>query len=216
MKNSYQLTSLGALILMAAANGRANQLYVGADGGGAFQQNVSIRGGTGFGGAGGDVKFQTGSRAGAFVGYGFCKYFSAELDVSDIYNRITQAGQTPFSASSPGGSAHLNEIPILIKGEFTWPLGAFKPYIGVGVGAMIGMFDSSNITGTTGNYSDTDFTFAYQGEAGLRYSFTRHIDLGVAYEFVGTTDHEWRDSGIPLKTDGTMTQSILGTFSYRF
>jgi OmpA-OmpF porin, OOP family len=221
MKNSYKVTPIGAALLLAAANSHANGLYVGADGGGAFQQDVSIRNGSGFGGAAGDVKFDTGWRAGADIGYGFNKYFSAEFDGSVIYNRINTIGTQPLSVTSPGGSAHLAEAPLLINGIFTWPLGRFKPYVGLGVGAAAGFFHSYNVVGSflpgqNPAYHDTDLTFAYQAEAGLRFSLTHHIDLGVAYKFVGTTDHEWTDNSVTLKTDGTMTHTILGTFTYRF
>jgi OOP family OmpA-OmpF porin len=209
MKNSYKVASLGTVLLLSAANSRANQLYVGADGGGAFQQSVSIRDNSGFNSSGGDVKFDTGWRAEGYVGYNFCKYFSTELDGGLIYNRINAVG------NQQGTSAHLDEVPILLNGVFTWPIGRLKPYVGIGVGASIETFDGSNIT-PVGTYRSTDVTFAYQGEAGLEYSLTRHIDLGVAYKFVGTTDQKWTDDSISLKTNGTMTHTILGTLTFRF
>jgi OOP family OmpA-OmpF porin len=210
MKNIYKATPIGAALLLAAANSHANQLYLGVDGGGAFQQTISIRDNSGFNG-GGNIKFNTGWRVDGDIGYGFNKYFSTELNAGLIYNQINSIG------NQQGTSAHLDEVPILINGIFTWPLGKLKPYVGVGVGVAITTFDGSNITGTpTGSYRDTDTTLAYQGEAGLRYSLTRHLDLGVEYKFVGTTDHKWSDNSIVLKTDGTMTHTILGTFTYRF
>jgi len=42
------------------------------------------------------------------------------------------------------------------------------------------------------------------------------MDLGVAYKFVGTADHNWHNNNITLKTDGTMTHTILATFTWRF
>jgi len=209
MKNSYKMTPIGAALLLAAANSDANGLYVGVDGGGAFQQSISIRDNSGFNSNGGDVKFDTGWRAGGYVGYNFCKYFSTELDSGLIYNRINTVG------NQQGTDAHLDETPILLNGIFSWPIGKLRPYVGIGVGAAIETFDGSNIT-PVGTYRSTDVTFAYQGEAGLEYSLTRHIDLGVAYKFVGTTDQTWNDDSIALKTDGTMTHTILGTFTYRF
>lgn len=214
MKNSYKAASIGATLLLAASS-QAGQFYLGGDGGVAFQQNTAVRDNSGFNGQSGDMKFNTGWRAGGVVGYSFCKYFSTEVDASVIYNRINQIGTMPFSSTTPG-EAHLDEVPLLVNGVFTWPLGKFKPYVGVGLGAAMGIFDSKNIIGAGGNYSDTDYTLAYQGEVGFRYTIINNLDLGVAYKFVGTTDHDWKDNNISLKTDGTMTHTIVGTISYRF
>lgn len=214
MKKSYKTTTLGAALLLAA-NAHAGEWYVGAEGGGAFQQDVSIRDNTNPYGNGGDVKFDAGYRAGGDVGYSFCKYFSTELDASDIHNNINTVGD---SLSSIGASAHLDEIPLLVNGVFTWPMGNFKPYVGAGAGAAIGIVDSSNIYGLvpSGTYRDTDYTFAWQGEAGFNYAVARHLDLGVVYKFVGTTENDWNDDKVPLKTDGTMTHTIMGTITWRF
>jgi opacity protein-like surface antigen len=51
---------------------------------------------------------------------------------------------------------------------------------------------------------------------GISYTVVSHLELGVVYKFTGTTDHDWTDSGVSLKTDGTMTQSIMATVTYRF
>ncbi|HEY3762808.1 MAG TPA: outer membrane beta-barrel protein [Verrucomicrobiae bacterium] len=221
MKYSSKITPIGAVLLLVAANSQADGLYAGVDGGGAFQQDTTIKNSTGFGGVPGHVKFNTGFRAGLDMGYEFNKYFSAEFDGSVIYNDINTIGTQPLSMTSPGGKAHLGEAPLLINGIFTWPLGRFKPYVGVGIGPAIGFFDSYNVVGSylpgqNPSYKDSDLTFAYQLQAGFKFSVTEHIDLGVGYKFVGTTEHEWTDNSVTLKTDGTMTHSILGTFTYRF
>ncbi len=214
MKNSYKFTFIGATLLLAASS-QAGQFYVGVDGGAVFQNNPGIRSGTGFGGSSGDVKFDTGWRAGGVIGYSFCNYFSTELDASVIYNRINQIGNQPLSPV--GANAHLDEFPLLVNGVFTWPLGKFRPYAGIGVGAAVGNFEGNNIPGSTNpSYRNTDVTFAYQAEVGISYTVVNHLDLGVAYKFTGTTDHDWTDNGVPLKTDGTMAQSIMGTITYRF
>lgn len=205
--------------LLLAANARAGEWYVGADGGAAFQQNISIRGNTSSFGNGGDLKFDTGWRAGADVGYSFCKYFAVELDASDIHNEINAIG--PNSLSSVGANAHLDEVPLLVNGVFTWPLGNFKPYVGVGVGAALGFFDGYNIPGSyfpgaNPTYRDTDCTLAYQGELGFQYSVSQRLDVGIAYKFVGTTDNDWNANNSPFKTDGTMTHTIMGTITFRF
>ena len=217
------MTTVGATLLLAAASGHAqfaDKLYFDVDGGGAFQQDIAIKNGTGFGNPPGNVKFDTGWRAGADVGYNFCKYFAAEVESGVIWNDINM-GSSPALSAIPSAKAHLEEVPLLVNGIYKFPLeGSFKPYVGVGVGGVFGIFDSSNIPGSgpgaAPTYRDTDCVFAYQAEAGFKYSVSTHMDLGVAYKFVGTTDHNWHDNNITLKTDGTMTHTILATFTWRF
>ena len=223
MKNSHKLTTAGALVLLAATSGHAqsaDKFYVNVDGGVAFQSDVAIKGGTGFVGPGGDIKFDTGFRAGAELGYKLNRSFALELETGVIVNSINQVGIQKLSDVS--ASAQLDEIPLLLNCVYSFPLkGHFKPYIGVGAGMMIGIFDGSKIPGSyfpgqSQSYNDTEYVFAYQAEAGLKYSVSKHIDLGLAYKFVGTTDYSWSANSINLKTDGTMTHSIEATITWRF
>lgn len=224
MKKSHKLTTAGATLLLAAANGHAqfaDKFYLDVDGGGAFQQNVAIKNNTGFNISppSGGIHFNTGFRAGLDAGYNFCESFAVELDTGVIQNTIRTVGQYQLSAYN--ANAQLDEIPLLVNFIYRFPIkGSFKPYVGAGVGGVSGIFDSSNIPfsgpGANPTYSDTDYTFAYQAEAGFKYSLGKNTALGVAYKFVGTTDHSWTDNSINLKTAGTMAQSIEATFTWRF
>jgi OmpA-OmpF porin, OOP family len=209
----FGLVSAAALLL-AATNGRAqyiNNFFLGVNAGGAFQQQVAIQ--NGFNGLPGDLKFSPGWTVDGDVGYSFSRFLSADLDCGIIWNNITTVGDQPLAGV---GSAHLAEIPLLVDGVFTYPLGHFKPYLGAGLGSAVGIFDSSNIPGSGPSFSDTDVTFAYQAEAGLKYSLSHNIELGLAYRFVGTSRHSWTDNGINLSTDGTMTHLIEATFTWKF
>ena len=220
MKNSHKLTTVGATLLLAATGGyaqSADKFYVNVDGGAAFQNDVTID--PAINGPGNTIKFDTGFRAGAELGYNINRSFAVELEVGIIRNTINQAGNQPLS--SYGANAELNEIPLLVNGIYTFQLkGDFKPYVGVGVGMMAGILNSSKVTGLSSNnnptYDGTDYTFAYQAELGFKYLLNKHINLGLAYKFTGTTDHSWTDNNINLKTDGTMTHSIEATFTWRF
>jgi len=225
MKNSYKLTTVGTTLLLTALAGRAQaadsgeKFYVNVDAGGAFQTDIAIKNSTGFVGPGGDIKFDTGFRAGVEFGYNFNQSFSAELEAGIIRNTINQVGIQDLS--SVGADAELDEIPLMVNGIYKIPLkGNFKPYVGVGVGAVVGIFDSSNIPGSSSDsnpkYSDADFTFAYQAEVGFKYELGQNAELGLVYKFIGTTDHGWKDNNIELKADGTMTHAIEATFGWRF
>ena len=220
INSSHGIAAAGATLFLTAAHGHAqfaNNFYIGADAGGSFQQSVSIMDNTGFGGSGGDIKFQTGWNTGGYVGYKFCDYFSAQLDSGIVWNNLTVIGNQTLSGVA---AAHLEEVPLLVNGIFTFPLGNFKPYAGVGVGTVFGILNGDNIPGSgpppNPTYHDTDATFAYQVQVGLGYAVTKHIDLAVAYKFMGTTDHNWNDNNISLKTSGTMTHMLEASVTWRF
>lgn len=221
ISHSHRVAAVGATALLAAMSGHAqvadaiaSHLYIGAEGGVALAQNMAIRDGTGFNGAGGDVKFQTGWRADGYVGYNVCRYFAAQLDSGAIWNNINTIGDQPLSGVA---SAHLEQVPVVAEGIFRYPLGRFKPYLLGGAGADFGCFKGNlQSLGGPPNYNDTDSTFAYEGGIGFTYSLTRHLDVGAAYKFFGTTDHGWTSGGIALKTGGTMEHTFDATLSWRF
>ena len=66
------------------------------------------------------------------------------------------------------------------------------------------------------SYSSTDFTFAYQATAGLKYAINETMEVGIAYKFIGTTDHSWSANNVNFDTDGTMTHAILANFTWKF
>jgi opacity protein-like surface antigen len=222
MNGSCGLAAAGATLLLGASHGQAqvaDHLYLGLEGGAAFQQDVTILDNTGFGGGSGKIKFDTGGRVGVDIGYRFSDYIAVELDPGVILNSITAVGSNNDPLPS-GSSANLDEIPIVVNGVFTYPLGNFHPYAGFGLGAAIGVFESSSIPGSAfppnSTYDDTDVTFAYQFQLGCKYALSKNVDVGFAYKFLGTTDHSWNDNNINLKTDGTATHMLEATLTWRF
>lgn len=219
MKSARKITAVGTTLLVAAtAHSRAqaaDKLYLDINAGPAITQDAAIQNSP-FGNTS-NVQFDNGLRAGLGVGYNVTPSFAAELETGVIWNSVHSIQNNDLSALN--ASADLYQIPILANAIYKPLHGSFQPYIGVGLGGVAGIFDSSNIPlfGPPGaGFSDTDFTFAYQAKVGFKYAVSDHVDLGLAYEFLGTTDHNWTDGGHTLKTDGTMTHAILATFTWRF
>jgi len=224
IKTTHGVAVVGLGAWLAAMSGHAqcadslyNNFYVGVEGGVALAQDSSILDNTGFGGSSTAIKFATGWRAGGYVGYNFGKYFAVQLDSGVIYNDITTVGDQSVSSF---GSAHLEQFPVLVEGVFKYPLGKFKPYITVGLGGDFASFESTGIpfSGPPPNpsYNSSDTTFAYEAGLGFTYSLTRHLDVGAAFKLLGTTDHDWNDNGITLKTDGTVVSTFEATFTWEF
>jgi len=222
MKKSHVLTVAGASTILAAITGHAqctnglSRFYVDADMGAAFQQDAAIKNSP-FGNSG-EVQFDPGLRANIRLGYNLSRSFAAEFETGVVWNSINNFS-TPNGdnkANTLGYSADLYEIPLLANVIYRPLHGAFQPYIGAGCGGVAGMFTSQHIPLFASGFSDTDWTFAYQAEAGLRYVVSKSVQLGIAYQFLGTTEHDWTDSGDTLKTDGTMTHAVVASFIWEF
>jgi opacity protein-like surface antigen len=221
MNNSYKLATAGAALLLAATGGYAQStghFYVNADGGLAIQENTGIRSGS-INSSSGDLHFDSGFRADMQFGYQFNDVFAVELESGIIRNTINEIGIQQLSTVN--ANASLEEIPLMVNTICTIPVkGPIKPYIGLGAGAVAGIFNSSNVPGSgpgpTPNYGDTDFTFAVQAEAGIKYQICRNLELGLGYKFIGTTDHSWHDNDINMRTRGTKTHDIEATLTWRF
>lgn len=187
------------------------KVYVGFDGGAAFQQNITISDTIG---DTDQVTFGTGARLDCQVGYNFTTNWAVELDTGVII--------VPVENSVFLGTDFMNvdfvEVPIMANVIYTRPFGRhFSAYVGGGVGGAF-----SNYNNDFGGSTEGDTTFAYQGLAGLKYRFNERWDLGLTYKFLGTTQHDL-GSGLDsnrnfteFTSNGTKTHSVLLTLTCRF
>jgi opacity protein-like surface antigen len=183
--------------------------YLDGDVGGNLVQDLHIRGA-----GGGKNQVDPGARADVAFGIKWSPYVATEIETGVMGNWLdTSAGQ-PLSAVS--SRAYLNQFPLLGNVIFSAPCAfGLTPYIGGGAGG-IGSVLHSRLNGDWDH--DGDFTFAYQGEAGLKFAITRSIDVGVAYKFLGTLDHTWfnDDPARRVATGNIYNHSILATFTWTF
>lgn len=206
------------LLLAAAAQAQsADKMYLDVRAGVALPQDAAIK--DAFLGNGGNLSFDAGLHAGVNLGYNFCQSLAAELETGVVWNSINSIQGNSLSTGS--ASADLYQIPVLMNVIYKPWHGAFVPYFGVGIGGVAAIFNGSNIPGSffpgsSPDFSDMDFVFAYQATAGFKYSVSEHIDLGLAYQFLGTDGPSWSDNNVTLSTDGVLTHSIMATFTWRF
>ncbi len=218
MKKSNILSLVGASSVLAAASSHAqctnqctncwDNLYVGLAAGGAFQQSVAIHNASGTGN-GGNLKFDPGLRLDFHFGYNLSRAWSVELESGVIYNSINNFANNAVSAD-------IYQIPVLANVIWRPWHGAFQPYIGAGCGGVFSTVQGSNFRRIAPNYNASDWTFAYQAEIGLDYAVNRSIKIGVAYEFLGTTEHDWSSGGYILKTAATFTHAVVAAFTWEF
>jgi OmpA-OmpF porin, OOP family len=215
-----------AALAFAPQAGRAGEqgFFVGLDAGVALGQDVALTRVNGqdlplsFNMAGFSTtldqpKFQlgTGTRLDLMAGYNFSESLALELETGFLYNPIntlTTSGVffgVPFTEDTPL-DLNLWQVPLLANVVYTIPLHSnFKPFIGAGAGGIWSIISGEGST-------EYDFTFAFQGLAGVKYVLSDRADIGVVYKFLGTLSHDFGD----VKTDPFYTSSILAIFTLRF
>jgi len=164
--------------------------------------------------SGNKVKFDPGFRGAIALGKEFSRYVALEAEGGFHYNSIRSIG----GAASDNGE--LYQFPILGNLVLQFPnRTGFVPVIGGGVGAIFNLLDGKDISFGASRFSDTEETwsFAYQGYAGLTYSFRPDMALGVAYHYLRNDGPTWEvGDGNDLKFDRLVNHSLVLTFNFRF
>src|SRR5215471_14972724 len=111
--------------LQAQRESSSPGIYVEAEGGAVYMQNLQVNVGTQE-----EFKFKTGARADLVVGYKFTRHWSTELDSGVIWNSFDKYGDYSFSASK----ANLYQIPIMVNYLYRLPIGrSFEGFLGAGI-----------------------------------------------------------------------------------
>ena len=187
------------------------KVYLGFDIGPAFQQGITI---TDSIGDSDHVTFGTGVRMDFQLGYNLTPHWAAKLETGLI---IVPVNNSVFLGTD-FMDVNFVEFPVLLNVIYTQPLGDhLSAYVGVGVGGAF-----SDYSNEFGEATENDSTFAYQGLAGLEYTFNERWELGLTYKFLGTTEHEL-GSGLDsnfhptsFQSNGTLTHALLVALTRRF
>jgi len=194
-----------AALALAAADAQAQTpqagapgIYIGIQGGWTDLESSKLGGsfsGTTLGNGGG-------YNVGANGGYAFGNGLRLELEVPYREND-SQQGQ-------------FNSIGILGNVLYDFlPTRQWSPYLGVGIGG-VNIGESGRVARGIGLGNNSDFQFAYQGIAGIKYAFSPNWSASLDYRYLATTD-----ASLKARYDGNYTASyashnvILG-ITYHF
>jgi opacity protein-like surface antigen len=205
-------TIVSAVFLMSAMGARAldwdwSNMYAHADAGVSLVQDVTLHSGPNSGSA----SFDPGVRGDLAIGYNFNDSWAVELESGAIWNSIDSIGGQ--SLSSQGESFDLYQVPILVNVIYKYPIHKWTPYWGLGIG---GVFTDAEISQSGGSASSSDFTFAYQAEAGIKYALCSHAYVDIGYKFFGTLDHDWNFAGEQIDSDALFTHAVVVSFTWTF
>src|SRR5262249_5490732 len=141
----------------------------------------------------GTYKEKTGWVVLGTLGYAFGNGFRVELEPGYRYNKLDNLKVNGIGKVANSG--HVDSWSVMANALYDIPTGTpITPYVGGGVGVawVHGEFKNNNIGQSV---EDTQAQFAYQGIAGVDYSLTPQLKIGISYHYFGTPDVKLRDHG---------------------
>ncbi len=177
---------------------------------------------TDFGGAADNrIEYEVGIVAHGAVGYAFNQYIATELEFGFIGAQIDSISGL-FTDDT-----YLYNLPMLANVVFSFPIPEtiVVPYVGVGAGGTVTVFDTDGFGDNSVMLfgDDSDVVFAWQAFAGLRFELNEHISLGLGYKYFAADDASFKyRSAFPggpdfkLGLEGVKAHSLFFTFQIRF
>ena len=145
-----------------------------------------------------------GYRVGGAFGKEIGSNFALEGELSYASSAIASAvttGGIPIAPVSGSGSM----LTGMINGYLAGDMGAFRPYIGAGIGA--GYFTANNIKASAATLNGSTTGFAAQFLAGVDFAVAENISLGGRYRYLYVTGLSLPDGGF-THTFNIATQSV--------
>lgn len=162
----------------------------------------------------------TGFMVGGTLGYRWKAGIRVEGEVT--YRRV---GNDDVSIGNNSGDINGNQssIAFMLNGLYDFKLAErWRPYLGVGIGLSLNGLTVTSLGSPKFDFvKDTTTAFAYQGIAGLDFSLSQMVSLGVQYKVFGTTgvDYRFRQSVSPntkANADPQLDHSVVLTLKLHF
>jgi OOP family OmpA-OmpF porin len=163
---------------------------------------------------------------GVSVSAGYQGLFIPEFRVEGEINYHSNQIDTVTSSFLPsphsfGATGSIDSIGLMLNGYYDFlNSSAWTPYLGGGIGAAhLAVTDAGIPALSSFTASARDWQFAYQGIAGVRYSFTPSISASLDYRYFATTDPKFT-LATPLGTVSAKTEyhthNIMLGLAYHF
>ena len=136
------------------------------------------------------MKLSAGGEFAAAVGCHLTPWLSLEGELGFAFHNVDSIGNWSYPDSS------LSHLLLMANVVVEKPIGRFVPFAGAGIGG-----DFSYLTFGSGydyywgwdpDGAGTDFVFAYQAFAGIKYRFGDNCSLGVMYRYFATGEQNWK------------------------
>ena len=197
-----------------AVGAQAGDVYLGFRGGASLLQNSDMTIEIPGVGQIAELEFDPGWLAGVAAGFEFDSGFAVEGEFTFRQNGIDQerlmGGIIPIDG-------FIRSYALMANGYYRLDTGTmFTPYVGAGAGGALLSVDADSVGG---NFSDSDFAFAYQAMGGVAAEITPQVSAGLEYRYFATAGQEFTDSaggGTVTVDPDYSTHNILVTLIYRF
>ena len=225
--NAILLSIAFAANAIGADTAETTRLYMIADAGVNFVQDLGFSRILGFDTRGFEAEIEPGIRVTLGVGYHLSPTLAAELEGGFAYNETkTYSGVVDGIVLS--GSANAWVVPYTVgltwrpaipapeKPELDYGQRFFqslRPYVGAGAGAA-SVFGEIEIASPIETFSDsgTDIQLTYYAKAGLTYPLTGNVELGVQYRFYGLSGFTIKET----ESDAVLAHSVSAVLRIKF
>lgn len=168
--------------------------------------------------SGGEMDLSAGMAFDFGIGYRVLPWLLIEGEFGFCFNEINSVGNWSYPDSS------LSQMAMMLNAEFSYPFGAFVPFVGIGAGGvyssvMFGQYYYYYYSDSDGWGSD--FVPAVQLFAGVRIKLAKNWTAGVTYRVLGTPDQEWNvewwnGADFNLGVDSVIIQSVCLSLTASF
>ena len=161
------------------------------------------------------LELDPGIRFGVAGGAFFGDYFALELETGWSINEVDSI------SGFNDVDAWLYQAPLLVNGMFQFKNNTgLIPFFGAGAGGNIVGIDIDDADSPTLELDgdESDFVFAWQVFAGLKFEINNNLSVGLMYRYLWSDDVEWEvdNSAQDIEVDGVRTHSFSAAVRYSF
>jgi outer membrane protein OmpA-like peptidoglycan-associated protein len=159
------------------------------------------------------------------VGYAglFMPQIRAEGEISYRSNgvdQITNSAGPPFPPGTRSAIGTIDSAAFMVNGYYDFLNSSqWTPYLGAGIGAARVTINDVGLTAGGPTFSGNDWQFAYQGIAGVRYTFNPTWSASLDYRYFATMDPKFSVNILGVKQTATTqyaTHNIMLGVAYHF
>jgi opacity protein-like surface antigen len=228
---SFGTLALGAFLQTITAQAQYRSFTTGdagwywrLDAGAAIPQDGQVTDFAGFN-SGQKVSYDTGFAFNGGIGYFFNKYVGTEFELGSTWNYLKSVEGASIHDTSFGTAPILANIIL----QYQIPQTIVVPYIGGGVGGALTFFDAHDYYQPVPggaivlHGSESDFVFAWQAQAGVRFNLNDTMSVGLAYRYLHTDQsefsfesHHHNSSDFEIGFSAFESHVVTASFSMKF
>lgn len=218
----------GLSLLAFPQTGRSQGFYLNANAGVALAQDVDLDRFI-VSTPGAKLKLDPGPQFSVAGGYHFNSWLAVQAETGFMVNRVDNLnndGDDYYDFDDDDyddDDSYLSHMPLLIDVvvRYDRPDCKWVPYAGVGAGGDVSVLSLDHVRapdGSTVDGTSSEFVFAWQAFAGLRYKFHRNMSIGGGYKFYSANGATWDvdNTAGEIKTGTAQVHSLVVDFTWTF